>query len=130
GQLRGAVYEDPPLFASELTPTYGPSIRQSIVGPIFERFAIHLGDQWSVGDWAGMRRGMPGPAEPPQNIKEYDPEWGRAFYEGTVGASCPHDRMLAAVKVPVLLTHHGRTTNPATGVLVGALNDLQAQKAG
>src|SRR5262245_42018235 len=31
GQLRGAVYEDPPLFASELTPLYGPSIRQTVV---------------------------------------------------------------------------------------------------
>src|SRR6202522_3942697 len=25
GQVRGAVYEDPPLFASELTPSCGPS---------------------------------------------------------------------------------------------------------
>jgi len=126
GQLRGAVYEDPPLFASELTPAYGPSIRQSIVGPIFERFANFLGDQWSVGNWAGMS----GPPEPRQNIKEYDPEWGRAFYEGTVAASCRHDRMLAAVKVPVLLTHHGRRVDEGTGQLIGALTDLQARRAG
>ena len=126
GQLRGAVYEDPPLFASELTPAYAPSIRQSIVGPIFERFATHLGNQWSVGNWAAVG----GAAGPPQNLKEYDPEWGRAHVEGTIAASCRHDRMLAAVKVPVLLTHHGRVVDEATGRLTGALTDLQARRAG
>ena len=34
GQVRGAVYEDPPLFSSELIPSCGPSIRQAI-GPVF-----------------------------------------------------------------------------------------------
>jgi pimeloyl-ACP methyl ester carboxylesterase len=29
--LRGAIYEDPPLFASELVPLYGPGVRQQIV---------------------------------------------------------------------------------------------------
>lgn len=130
GQLRGAVYEDPPLFASELVPACGPSVRQTIVGPIFERFATFIGDQWQVGDFAGMRGGMGGPAEPPQNIKEYDPEWGRAHFEGTVAASCRHDRMLASVKVPVLLTHHGRHVDEARGTLIGALTDLQARRAG
>jgi pimeloyl-ACP methyl ester carboxylesterase len=130
GQIRGAVYEDPPLFASELTPAFGQSVRQTIVGPIFEQFANYLGNQWSIGDWAGLRKRAPGPAEPPQNLKEYDPEWGRAFYEGTVAASCRHDRMLAAVKAPVLLTHHGRHVNEATGQLIGALTDLQARKVG
>jgi hypothetical protein len=42
--------------------------------------------------------------EPPQHLKEYDPEWGRAFWTGTVGAACDHERMLRAVEVPVLLT--------------------------
>lgn len=129
GQLRGAILEDPPLFASELTPAFGPSVRQTIVGPIFQRFATYLGNQWSVGNYAAMG-GVGGPKEPPQNLKEYDPEWGRAHYEGTVAASCPHDRMLAAVNVPVLLTHHGRTVNETTGRLVGALTDLQARQAG
>jgi pimeloyl-ACP methyl ester carboxylesterase len=129
GQLRGAVCEDPPLFASELTPAYAPSIRQSVVGPIFERFSIHLGDQWRVGDWAGFRGGG-GATEPPQNLKEYDPEWARAFVEGTVAASCRHERMLAAAKVPMLLTHHSRHVDEATGVLMGALTDLQARRAG
>ena len=129
GQLRGAVCEDPPLFASELTPAYAPSIRQSIVGPIFQRFSIHLGDQWRVGDWKGFTGGGGAP-EPPQNLKEYDPEWARAFIEGTVAASCRHDRMLAAAKVPMLLTHHARHVNDDSGLLMGALTELQARRAG
>ncbi len=126
GQLRGAICEDPPLFASELTPAYAPSIRQSIVGPIFERFSTFLGDQWRVGDYAGMS----GAAEPPQNLKEYDPEWARAFVQGTVAASCRHEVMLAAAKVPMLLTHHARHVDEASGRLMGALTDLQARQAG
>jgi pimeloyl-ACP methyl ester carboxylesterase len=126
GQLRGAVCEDPPLFSSELTPAYAPSIRQSVVGPIFERFMAYLGDQWRIGDYAKMSGG----AEPPQNLKEYDPEWARAFVEGTVAASCRHDRMLAAAKAPMLLTHHSRYVDEATGRLMGALTDLQARQAG
>jgi pimeloyl-ACP methyl ester carboxylesterase len=146
GQVRGSHYEDPPLFASEYNPLYGHSVRQSSVGPAFEAFAKFLGDQWSVGDWAGMvasraagarsnaggqGRGTPGggtPPGPPQNIREYDPEWGRAFVEGTVALSCPHERMLAQVKVPVLFTHHSRAIDPVTGQLVGAISDLQAAK--
>ncbi len=128
GQLRGAILEDPPLFSSELVPACGPGIRQSVVSTIFERFMTHLGDQWQVGDFAGFRGGQPG--EPPQNLKEYDPEWARAFVSGTVAASCPHDRMLAAAKVPVLLTHHARHVDPATGRLMGALTDQQAARAG
>jgi hypothetical protein len=37
--------------------------------------------------------------------------------------------MLASVKVPVLLTHHFRVLDPATGGLLGALSDLQAARA-
>jgi pimeloyl-ACP methyl ester carboxylesterase len=66
--------------------------------------------------------------EPPQNLKEYDPEWGRAFWTGTVGASCDHARMLRAVKVPVLFTHHFRHVDEATGFFMGAISDLQAAK--
>jgi pimeloyl-ACP methyl ester carboxylesterase len=158
GQVRGSHYEDPPLFASEVNPLYGHSVRQAAVGPAFEAFAKFLGDQWSVGDWKGMvasraasarstvgaqGRGTQGGAlppsgatspagamqgEPPQNLKEYDPEWARAFIEGTVARSCPHERMLAQVKVPVLFTHHSRAIDPATGQLVGAISDLQARK--
>jgi hypothetical protein len=118
------VYEDPPLFASEIRPAVGPGIRQCI-GPVFELWSAYLGDQWSIGAWDAMRdaaperlpewlQGIPLPDHPPQNLKEYDPEWGRAFWTGTVAASCDHERMLRSVRVPVLLTHHMRvTTRPA-----------------
>jgi pimeloyl-ACP methyl ester carboxylesterase len=75
-----------------------------------------------------MQAGFKPPDEPPQNLKEYDPEWGRAFRTGTVAASCDHERMLRAVKVPVLLTHHFRRLDPETGFLMGALSDLQATR--
>lgn len=136
GLVRAAYYEDPPLFASETNPAYGHSIKQAI-GPMFAMWSKYLGDQWTVGNWAGMAAnaanelppwlaGMKPPEEPPQNLKEYDPEWGRAFWTGTVAASCDHVRMLKAVKAPVLFTHHFRHTDEATGFVMGALSDLQA----
>jgi pimeloyl-ACP methyl ester carboxylesterase len=145
GQVRASHYEDPPLFASELHTSCGTSIHQSI-GPIFALWSKYLGDQWSVGDWDGFVAAAPNElpprlaglsrvfnaassSEPPQNLKEYDPEWARAFVTGTVAASCSHERMLSAVKVPVLLTHHFRALDPATGGLLGALADLQATHA-
>ena len=144
GQVRGAHYEDPPLFASESTPLYGHGIRQSAVSSSFQAFVTFLGDQWSRGDWKGMvasraagarstasaAPGTPAGAqgEPPQNLKEYDPEWARSFIEGTVAQSCPHERMLAQVKVPVLFTHHSRAIDPSTSQLLGAISDLQASK--
>jgi pimeloyl-ACP methyl ester carboxylesterase len=149
GQVRGAVYEDPPLFASELIPSCGPSIRQSI-GPVFALRNKWLGDQWTIGDWAGLQSAAaaelpasitaalkamagrtgagtpPDLSQPPQNLKEYDPEWGRAFYSGTVAASCDHARMLASVRAPVLFTHHFRAVDGETGRLTGAISDQQA----
>jgi pimeloyl-ACP methyl ester carboxylesterase len=139
GLLRAALYEDPPLFSSELTPAYGQSIRQGL-GPLFALFSKYLGDQWSVGDWQGLVAAAPfelpgwivniAPKAdtPPQTLKEYDPEWGRAFWTGAVAASCDHARMLRSVKVPVLLTHHFRMIDEAQGLLMGALSDLQAQR--
>jgi pimeloyl-ACP methyl ester carboxylesterase len=138
GQVIAAVYEDPPLFASEVQPAVAPGIRQG-VGSIFEMWNTYLGDQWSIGAWDAMRaaaparlpqalRMMPIPEEPPQNLKEYDPEWGRAFWGGTVAGSCDHERMLRSVKVPVLLTHHFRIVDEATGSLLGAMTDQQAQR--
>ncbi|MGH9008209.1 MAG: alpha/beta hydrolase [Acidimicrobiales bacterium] len=136
GQVLAAHYEDPPLFSSELVPSVGPGIRQTI-GPVFELFSRYLGDQWNVGDWDGlsdaMRTALPPPLQvvgsafgggdqPPQNLKEYDPEWGRAFW--TEG--CRHDRMLSAVRVPVLFTHHFRAIDEKSGTLLGASSDLQA----
>jgi pimeloyl-ACP methyl ester carboxylesterase len=139
GQVIGAHYEDPPLFASEVRPATGPGVRQAI-GAIFGLWSTYLGDQWSIGDWDGAVTAAPDvlpqwmqpafipPSTPPQNLKEYDPEWGRAFYSGTVAASCDHERLLRSVKVPVLLTHHFRRVDPETGCLMGALSDLQANR--
>ena len=145
GQVRAALYEDPPLFSSEVNTSTGASIRQSI-GPVFALFNKYLGDQWSIGNYEGMRSAGPkelppsiaflmaegGPFSaadgPPQNLKEYDPEWGRAFWTGTVAASCDHERMLSNVKVPVLLTHHFRMNDEQTGGVRGALSEVQAKR--
>lgn len=139
-QIIAACYEDPPLFASEVRPATGPGIRQSI-GAVFDLWSTYLGDQWSVGAWDAMRaaapdrlppwlRAMPISEQPPQELKEYDPEWGRAFWTGTVGASCDHERMLRSVKVSrVLLTHHFRVVDEKAGTLMGALADVQAARA-
>jgi len=139
GQVLAAHYEDPPLFSSQVQPAIGPGIRQAI-GPIFHLWSTFLGDQWSIGAWDAMRDGaaahlpehlrfIPVPPEPPQNMKEYDPEWGRAFWTGTVAASCDHDRLLRSVRVrSVLLTHHMRTVADGTGFLLGAMTDQQAQR--
>ena len=149
GQVTAAVWEDPPLFASEANPAVGHSIRQSI-GPLFALWNAYLGDQWSVGDWDGFQRALPRalpmsvlgrfaamfpPREGgqtsgiPQNLKEYDPEWGKAFASGSATASCDHASMISNVKVPVLLTHHFHQVDEATGTLVGAMSDLQARRA-
>lgn len=139
GQVLGAHYEDPPLFTSEVRPAAGQGIRQGI-GAVFGLWSTYLGDQWSIGDWEGavaaapvvlpswMQTSFVLPESPPQNMKEYDPEWGRAFISGTVAASCDHEQMLRSVKVPVLLTHHFRNVDPQTGFLMGALSDLQANR--
>ena len=87
GQIVAALYEDPPLFTSEIRPAIGPGIRQCI-GPMFDLWSTYLGDQWSIGGWDVMRRaaperlpewmrGFPIPEEPPQNMKEYDPDGPR-----------------------------------------------------
>ena len=140
GQIRAAICEDAPLFASELVPAFGHGIHQA-AGPMFEMWNRYLGDQWTVGDWTGFMAAIarspfavvakmfPDPAQPPQFVKEYDPEWARAFVSGTVAVNCPHDVMLAQVKTPVLLTHHQRFEDPDTGVLGGAISDAQARHA-
>src|SRR4051812_15005206 len=139
GQVVAACYEDPPLFASQVQPATGPGIRQSI-GPLFDLWSTYLGDQWSIGAWDAMRTaapdrlpswmaGFPIADEPRQELKEYDPEWGRAFWTGSVAASCDHERMLRSVTVPhVLLTHHFRVVDERTGALMGALSDAQADR--
>ena len=144
GTIRGAVYEDPPLFSSEVNTSCGQGIRQTI-GPTFALMSKYLGDQWSVGNWEGMlaaaKTELPdwlanaivpmmfsGDGQVPQRMKEYDPEWARAFWEGTVFASCDHARMLASVKCPVLYTHHFRRVDDNAGNLLGAASDVQARR--
>jgi hypothetical protein len=51
-------HEDAPLFASEANPVCGPSIRQG-AGPMFTLWSKWLGNQWSIGNWDGMRHAMP-----------------------------------------------------------------------
>lgn len=150
GQIRAAIYEDPPLFSSETNPACGPSVRQGM-GPVFTAWHKWLGDQWSIGDWKGLQQALPrelppvllrglaamvgtedqaGPSdEPPQNLKEYDPEWARSFVSGLAAASCDHATMLASVQVPVLFTHHFHRVDSSTGHLLGAVADVQVQRA-
>lgn len=152
GQVRGALVEDAPLFSAEVTPACGQSIRQGL-GPMFGLWNKWLGDQWTIGDWTGMQaamaaetppwlltalRGMavkkpgtppPDFSAPPQNMREYDPEWGRAFYSGTATVNCDHARMLAAARAPMLYTHHFRAVDPATGAIMGAASDEQVARA-
>lgn len=139
GQVVAACWEDPPFFSSETSPVVGPAITASI-GPLFGMWARYLGDQWMVGDWDGFVAAVPheladwqahvalvvGTAEPAQNLREYDPEWGKAFITGTFTASCPHHVMLSQVKVPVLYTHHFRMIDEGSGGLIGACSDIQA----
>jgi pimeloyl-ACP methyl ester carboxylesterase len=138
GQIVAAHLEDPPLFSSEVRPAVAPGIRQSI-GPMFHLWNTFLGDQWSIGAWDAMHAGaadwmpehlrfIPVPDVPPQNLKEYDPEWGRAFWTGTVAAACDHERMLRDARLShVLLTHHMRKVDESSGFLLGAMSDQQAQ---
>ncbi|MCD0449442.1 hypothetical protein LO762_09600 [Actinocorallia sp. API 0066] len=73
----------------------------------------HLGAQWSVADREGMVAAAPSEpppwmmfpfeadgttgAEPPRNLKEYDPEWARAFLTGTLTGAIS-DLQLARVR--------------------------------
>ena len=144
GQVVAAYYEDPPLFASHPSPPYGQGLGQAI-GPMFALMAKYLGPQWSIGDWDGMVAAIPDElpdwmgmlagalglapgGEPPQPLREYDPEWGHAFWTGAFYASCDHERMLRSVKVPVRFTHHFRMVHEPTGALMGAISDLQVER--
>jgi pimeloyl-ACP methyl ester carboxylesterase len=141
GLIRGAYCEDAPIFSSEVSPACGPSIRQGAYSILFVLRAKYLGDQWSVGDWKGMIAAAavalpeamahlaPRGDEPPQNLKEYDPEWARAFLSGTATINCDHAQMLRKVKAPVLFTHHFRKVNSTDGTLMGAVSDLQVDQA-
>ncbi|KAH8895625.1 alpha/beta-hydrolase [Thozetella sp. PMI_491] len=142
GQVRGAIYEDPPLFASETTPAIGQSVMQTVAGPFFSLWYKWLGGQWTVGDVTGMAAAIPkeipawiqpylaltsGPTGLDISLTEYDPEFGAAFASGIVGLTCDHEAMLTHVKTPILFTHHSRLIDPETGNLLGAISDTQAQ---
>jgi pimeloyl-ACP methyl ester carboxylesterase len=149
GQIRASVWEDAPLFASEESTSCGLPIRQNM-GPAMALWSKWLGDQWSIGDWAGMQKavftelpawmpealmtmappidGLGSFDSPPQNLKEYDPEWGRSFVTGLASAACDHATMLENVKVPVLFTHHFHRYDETTGVSMGAISDLQVRR--
>lgn len=58
GMIRGAYYEDAPLFSSEIRPPYGQGMSQTH-GPMFQLVYTYLGDQWSVGDWNGLQQAIP-----------------------------------------------------------------------
>lgn len=142
GQVIAACWEDPPLFSSEIAPVVEPGIAGGIAR-LFGLWSRYFGDQWTIGDWDGYVAAIPreldewqvhiaqsaGTAEPPQNLREYDPEWGKSFLAGSFLASCPHHVMLSQVKVPVLFTHHFRMTDEATGALMGACAEAQAERA-
>ena len=149
GQIRAAVYEDAPLFASERITTCGQAINQGM-GPIEELLNKYLGDQWSIGDWSGylaartrdlsrplqeamavmfpVPKGAKPRSGPPQHVKEYDPEWGRAFASGAATASCDHATMLAHVNVPVLFTHHFHRHDEDSGLYQGAISEPQVRR--
>jgi pimeloyl-ACP methyl ester carboxylesterase len=151
GQITAAYLEDPPLYSSEVSPICGPGIRQTMVGAILASRVKWLGDQWSVGDWPGWVKALPdelpeqlqayvgdilgflavgeGQSEPPQHLREYDPELARSFVEGRFFTGSDSERLLSSVRVPVLLSHHSRNVDPDTGFLFGALADIQAQRA-
>ncbi len=146
GQIIAAVYEDPPLFASETRPAVGHSIRQTTVAPMFAAWVKWLGPQWSIGNEEGLKKALM--ADLPQSIsstlgarasgdnpiphgpgltREYDPEWADAFFSGRVAVTCDHEVMLSNVKVPVFFTHHSRRIDPDSGCLFGAISDLQVR---
>ena len=96
GQIVAACYEDPPLFASEVRPATGPGhppehrpdvrpVEHLPRRPVVDR---RVGRDARRPRPTGCRRGceaFPIGDEPRQELKEYDPEWGRAFWSGTVG---------------------------------------------
>ena len=142
GQIRGAIYEDPPLFSSETRPAVGQSVMQTAAGPFFELWYKWLGGQWTIGNLTGMyaaeKTELPawilrylgnstGPNGLDITLEQYDPEWGAAFVSGTIGATCNHEAMLTHVKTPVLFTHHSRAIDPETGNLLGSISDTQTQ---
>ena len=94
GQVLAAHYEDPPLFASQVNPATGQGIRQAIGADVqaleqlprstsgHRRLGRHARRGARRPPFLAARRSSRSPDEPPQNLKEYDPEWGAAFWSG------------------------------------------------
>lgn len=146
GQILAAVYEDPPLFASEISPAVGHSIRQTFAYHLFRMWDKWIGPQWSVDNVNGLMEALQHDMPPwlpkamamvksagkiPIDLgappRVYDPEWANVFYTGRGALTCDHDAMLKHVKVPILFTHHFRYIDPESGNLIGASSDLQVQ---
>jgi hypothetical protein len=108
-------------LAIETEPLWGPVPRQSI-GPVFHARSLYLGDQWQIGDWNGYQEALrklpfhskfyPQQPESPQNLKECDPQWGRACGEGTFLGEARTMSYLSQAKVPVHLSKHARFGRP------------------
>ena len=139
GLVRAAHYEDPPLFGSETTPAYGHSIKQSI-GPMFALWSKYLGDQWSVGNWAGMvanaetesaaldgddasqgRRTAP----EPERVR---PGVGTRLLERNRRGELRPRADARRREGPGALHPPFRHVDEATGFVMGAISDLQAGK--
>ena len=140
GQIRGGrTTSTPPLFHCEMRPEVdrGTTAASAECSP-FHRSTWATSGPWATRGHSGelCQRGLPldGPLAAtfaggvPQNMKEYDPEWARACWEGTISASCNHAAMLARVNVPVLFTHHFRGTDEASGDEMGASSEEQAAR--
>jgi pimeloyl-ACP methyl ester carboxylesterase len=141
GTVRAVYCEDAPLFSSEIAPAYGDSMRHNDFASVMDLFSKYLGDQWSIGAWDAMVKVAPSvvpdwmvamlsPEGPPQNLKEYDPEWARAFRSGSASAACDHLTMLKSIKVPVLFSHHWRKMDESGAASHGAISDYQAKCVG
>ena len=139
GQVVAALYEDPPLFASEVRPAIAPGIPQSI-GPIFHLWSTYLGDQWSIGAWDAMGeaastflpehlQGVPfgrGAAAEPEGIRPRVgsgvlDRHGRRVVRSRTHAAQRQGRRRAADP-----PHAGGDED--TGFLFGAMSDQQADR--
>ena len=132
-RLRGSAARSRPRSSRAV----GHGIRQAI-GPMFHLWSTYLGDQWSIGDWDGMRAAAPDvlPWWPPA-CSSSRPSRRRSSRSTTPSGAAPSGAAASPRRattsgcsepwsVPVLFTHHFRHSRPATGVLLGAVSDLQA----
>ena len=143
GQVLAAMYEDPPLFASERKPAYGPE--SQVIGPIFAMWTNGSGTSGASATGRAARRCAPRPPlllpwmanlmtpkpeEPPQQfLKEYDPEWGRCLLDRHRGgrrattSACSPQRQGAGAAHPPPPQHRA----PTRATSSAALADKQAE---